>query len=66
MMGGRLCVAYRIKGNDEVRDSPSVRDSPNKPVEVHGRILYGKVCSGQWVFSIILKLLIFLICSFFS
>jgi len=54
MMGGCLCVAYRIKGNDEVRDLPSVRDSPNKPASVRERILYGYVWSKQRVLSNIL------------
>jgi len=37
MMGGRLCVAHRIKGNDEIRDSPLVRDSPNNQAGVLGK-----------------------------
>ena len=59
-------MAYRIKGNDEVRDSHYVRDSPNNQAGILGRILYGYVCSAKGVLSIILKLLIFLNCSFFS
>ena len=54
MMGGCVCAAYRITGNDEIRDSHYVRDSPNKLERVRERILHGYVWSKQGVLSIIL------------